>query len=74
RGVVRMTRQEQRHPGGAKPMSSVLWDVFTGSAPYREVLARTLNPVFPLSLAWNVAAGSVSSVTRSGIGGERHER
>lgn len=74
RGVVRMTRQEQQHPGGAKPMSSVLWDVFTGSAPYREVLARTLNPVFPLSLAWNVAAGSVSSVTASGNGGEPHER
>jgi flavin-dependent dehydrogenase len=59
RGVLRMTALEQALPEAPKPMSSVLWDVFTGSAPYRDVLVRTLNPIFPLTLAWNVVAGSM---------------
>jgi flavin-dependent dehydrogenase len=58
RGVVRMTAAEQASPDADKPMSSVLWDVFTGSAPYREILMRTLRPSFPVSLAWNVIAGN----------------
>jgi flavin-dependent dehydrogenase len=60
RGVLRMTAAEQRRKEAPKPMSSVLWDVFTGSAPYREVLLRTLNPSFPIRLAWNVIAGALS--------------
>lgn len=56
RGVVRMTTREQA-ADGARPMSEVLWDTFTGSAPYRDILRRTLDPRFPLRLAWNVAAG-----------------
>ena len=28
-------------------MSGVLWDTFTGSAPYRDVFVRTLHPVVP---------------------------
>ena len=59
RGVVRMTAREQARQGGARPMSSVLWDTFTGSAPYRDILRRTMNPSFPLALAWNVIAASL---------------
>ena len=40
-------------------MSSVLWDVFTGSAPYREVLLRTLHPFFLARLAWNLLAANI---------------
>ena len=58
RGVVRMTAAEQASRGSAKPMSNVLWDVFTGSAPYHEILMRTLRPSFPATLAWNVIAGN----------------
>ena len=36
-------------------MSMVLWDMFTGSAPYREILLRTLHPVFLARFLWNVA-------------------
>jgi flavin-dependent dehydrogenase len=57
KGAVRMTAVEQAGVDRAKRMSGVLWDVFTGSAPYRDVLVRTLNPVFPLTLVWNVIAG-----------------
>ncbi len=59
RGVMRMTIMEQAREGGARRMSSVLWDTFTGSAPYRDILLRTMNPGFPISLGWNVLAGSL---------------
>jgi hypothetical protein len=59
KGVVRMTAKEQASANGRRPMSGVLWDVFTGSAPYRDVLLRTLKPAFPATLVWNVAASAV---------------
>jgi hypothetical protein len=58
RGVLRMVATEQGSNGG-RPMSGVLWDVFTGSAPYRDVLLRTLRPGFSLGLAWNLVAGNL---------------
>lgn len=43
--VLRMANQEQR--GDISPrMSSVLWDTFTGSAPYKDIFLRTLHPAF----------------------------
>ena len=50
RAVVRMTEREQRTSGAALRMSTVLWDMFTGSAPYSEILMRTLHPAFWLRL------------------------
>jgi hypothetical protein len=58
RAVRRMTFLEQRTPNSRRLMSSVLWDVFTGSAPYREVLVRTLHPAFIGGLMWNLIAGN----------------
>ena len=54
RGMWRMVSQEQGVGGGARRMSSVLWDTFTGSAPYGSVLRRTMHPAFIGSLAWNI--------------------
>ncbi len=53
RGVTRMTELEQGKQGPAKRMSMVLWDMFTGSAPYRDIFMRTLDPRFLLSYARN---------------------
>lgn len=64
RGVVRMTAQEQRQTGGVRLMSSVLWDVFTGSAPYKEILVRTFHPAFPWRLMWNLAAGNIDKTEK----------
>jgi flavin-dependent dehydrogenase len=69
RGVLRMTAREQAGTDADRPMSSVLWDVFTGSAPYREILLRTLHPGFPATLAWNLVAGNVSRGKPSRAGG-----
>jgi len=57
RGVLRMVAREQSAGNGGRPMSTVLWDTFTGSAPYREILMRTLRPRFFARLAWEIAAG-----------------
>ncbi len=54
RGVLRMVKAEQGRPDGARPMSNILWDMFTGSAPYRDVLGRALRLSFLASLAKNV--------------------
>ena len=58
RAVVQMTAREQRRAGGARRMSLVLWDMFTGSAPYREILLRTLHPGFWLWLLWDLAGSA----------------
>lgn len=43
RAVLAMTRREQR-AGGARHMSMILWNVFTGSEPYRAIVLRALHP------------------------------
>ncbi|MBI5568862.1 MAG: cyclic nucleotide-binding domain-containing protein [Desulfomonile tiedjei] len=62
-GVLRMTAGEQERRG-LQRMSSVLWDTFTGSAPYMDVFHRTLNPFFLGRLAYETAAGNLPSRNR----------
>jgi len=56
RAIFRMTSREQKRSGG-RHMSAVLWNMFTGSAPYREILFRTFHPGFILGLIWNLILG-----------------
>ncbi len=56
RAVMRMARSEQGKAGGKRRMSMVLWDMFTGSAPYREVFFRCLHPGFIGPLVVNIGA------------------
>ncbi len=46
RGVMRMTEIEQGKRSSQRHMSMILWDMFTGSAPYRDVFLRSLHPYF----------------------------
>jgi CRP-like cAMP-binding protein len=56
RAMLRMITAEQK--GGREPvMSTIVWDMFTGSAPYKEIFLRGLNPVFLARLAGNTVAG-----------------
>lgn len=55
RGCLRTARVEQSWTGGSRPMSTVLWDMFTGSAPYRDVFYRTLDPRFLGRFMWESA-------------------
>jgi flavin-dependent dehydrogenase len=54
RGLLRMTSIEQTLPGDDRRMSMVLWDMFTGSAPYLEIFKRTLHPKFLVVFLWNL--------------------
>ncbi len=60
RALLRMTEKEQARSGNRRHMSGVLWDLFTGSAPYREILFRTFRPAFLTGLGWNLVAGNVA--------------
>jgi len=53
RGVVRMVIKEQIKDGKKRNMSTVLWDTFTGSAPYKEIFFRSMKPTFLSLLFWN---------------------
>ena len=66
RGVLRMVSKEQSEADGIRRLSTVLWDTFTGSAPYREILLRTLHPGFLTRLAWETVAGVVGGSGNSG--------
>ncbi len=55
RAVLRMTANEQKKADSKKRMSMVLWDMFTGSAPYRDIFIRTLSPAFLARLVGDLA-------------------
>jgi flavin-dependent dehydrogenase len=59
RAVLGMTRREQRRYSPKRPMSMVLWNMFTGSAPYKSILAQTLRPSFFGSLARELVTSNV---------------
>ncbi|UCC32392.1 MAG: hypothetical protein JSU86_08945 [Phycisphaerales bacterium] len=54
RTILRMTASEQQKEGRRPRMSTVLWDMFTGSASYGEVFKRSLRPGFLCNLIWHV--------------------
>ena len=60
RAILRMVSREQRKKDGNPRMSMVLWDLFTGSAPYREIITRALRPGFLGVFLWNVLAANLS--------------
>ncbi len=56
-GLLRMTSKEQQGKIARRRMSGVLWDTFTGSASYRDVFLRTLQPQFLGRLAYETLSG-----------------
>lgn len=64
-GILRMVADEQNNAHLAKRMSTVLWDMFTGSAPYREIFLRTLHPFFVARLLWSVIASNTLRAPRT---------
>jgi flavin-dependent dehydrogenase len=64
RAVFKMVVDEQKKEGRARSMSMVLWDMFTGSATYREIFGRTLRPKFLVNVFWYVAISIFSGLFR----------
>ena len=54
----------------------MLWDLFSGSAPYREVFLRTLHPVYIKDLVWNLVAGNArrADKAKDAVGGDEEGR
>ena len=49
--LLRAVQAEQRQPGEARHLSGILWDMFSGSAPYCDIFTRMLHPTCLLRLA-----------------------
>jgi flavin-dependent dehydrogenase len=64
RTILRMARKEQSVAGASPHMSSLLWNMFTGSAPYLEMFRGTLHPGFLYHMAIS-AFGSLRSGRRT---------
>jgi len=56
RAMLRMAQQEQSKSGATPHMSSLLWNMFTGSAPYTEMFRGTFHPGFIARLLFNLGA------------------
>ena len=61
RAVIHMVSSEQEGKASIESgMSMVIWDMLTGGAPYKEVLLRTLNPVFLIRFLWGMVVSLFS--------------
>lgn len=54
RAILRKTTREQARPDAPQRLSYVLWNMFTGSAPYREIFVAALHPGFVVGMLWNL--------------------
>lgn len=54
RGMLQMILEEQESADSLRRMSTVQWDMYTGSGSYKEILMRILHPVFIFRLSWDM--------------------
>jgi len=66
KGVLRMTTAEQESREWNPRMSDVLWDTFTGSAPYGDVFRRALHPAFLGRLLYETTMGMLPAGREGG--------
>ena len=59
RAVLSMTIREQKRYSPQRPMSMVLWNLFTGSAPYQAILAQALHPHFVGGMVRDLVAANL---------------
>lgn len=52
--MLNIVINEQKKEKHKRRMSSILWDTFTGGAPYKDVFIRFLNPVLIFKLIFNI--------------------
>lgn len=54
--ILKMITKEQNRENRPKRMSIILWDMFTGSSPYRTIFFRMFHPFFLASFIWNIVS------------------
>lgn len=52
KAMLRMVLREQDKPSQRRHMSTVQWDMYTGSGTYKQILLRMLHPAFLLRLGY----------------------
>lgn len=62
KGLLHMVSKEQKKEDSKRLMSAALWDTFTGSAGYRNILWRFLHPALLFNLIWNIIYSNVKSI------------
>ena len=62
--LLNMVAGEQKKENRKRRMSSVLWDTFTGSAPYSDIFLRCLNPLLIISLVWHIIKSTFNLIFR----------
>lgn len=70
KAVLRTVAGEQQRPGRQRRMSMVLWDMFTGSATYRDIFKRALHPGFLARLGWNLVVALTENPGKRGARSE----
>jgi flavin-dependent dehydrogenase len=60
KGLYNMVVKEQGKDSKKRRMSSILWDTFTGSAPYKDILRRGIHPKLGSTLLWNTLKHSMN--------------
>jgi hypothetical protein len=69
KAILRTIAAEQKKKSGKKIMSTVLWDMFSGSSPYRDIFLNTLHPLFITRFTWNSVRSIVPFSKNGNIGG-----
>ena len=64
RALLSLVAREQRNPGRPPRMSTVLWDTFSGSASYRDILVRALHPALLVRLTLELIAAALPTKGR----------
>jgi flavin-dependent dehydrogenase len=66
RALLSLIAREQRSVGRPARMSMVLWNTFTGSAPYREIFLQALRPGLLARLAVEMASAALGRARTTG--------
>lgn len=64
RGILSLVVSEQGKEGHKRKMSGVLWDTFTGSAPYQDIFRRFLHPGLILNFIYHTLINIIPSKKR----------
>ncbi len=73
-GMLSMLSREGRLPKPKRTMSRVMWDTFTGSASYRDILIRFMNPFLLIRLLLETGKSFLRPSRRSPTGGRNAAR
>lgn len=65
RAMLNMARKEQKNKKARPHMSTLLWNMFTGSAPYVEMFRGTLHPGFISNLVLSVGSALIPGRKKS---------